>query len=150
MTLALIVEGVALLLLLGCSAFFSSAETALFALNPIHIHRIGRRHPASAERLRDLLARPSSLLSTILIGNTIVNVTASALGFTVAEGPDVETRAHNFDSLNTAPHHPSLDPRDTFWLETGELLRRARVFHSCEEIARQAATNARWSIRTST
>jgi phenylalanyl-tRNA synthetase alpha chain len=45
------------------------------------------------------------------------------LGFTVAEGPDVETRAHNFDSLNTAPHHPSLDPRDTFWLETGELLR---------------------------
>ena len=85
MTLALIVEGVALVLLLGCSAFFSSAETALFALNPIHIHRIGRRHPASAERLRDLLARPSSLLSTILIGNTIVNVTASALGFMVAE-----------------------------------------------------------------
>jgi len=45
------------------------------------------------------------------------------LGFTVAEGPDVETRYHNFDALNTPAHHPSLDSKDTFWLETGELLR---------------------------
>lgn len=45
------------------------------------------------------------------------------LGFTVADGPDVETRYNNFDALNTPEHHPSLDPRDTFWLETGELLR---------------------------
>jgi len=47
----------------------------------------------------------------------------SRLGFTVAEGPDVETQYHNFDALNTPAHHPSLDPADTFWLETGELLR---------------------------
>lgn len=46
-----------------------------------------------------------------------------SLGFTVAEGPDVETRYHNFEALNTPAHHPSLDPLDTFWLETGELLR---------------------------
>jgi phenylalanyl-tRNA synthetase alpha chain len=45
------------------------------------------------------------------------------LGFTVAEGPDVETRYHNFDALNTPDYHPSLDQKDTFWLETGELLR---------------------------
>lgn len=45
------------------------------------------------------------------------------LGFTVAEGPDVETRYHNFEALNTPAHHPSLDQTDTFWLETGELLR---------------------------
>ena len=45
------------------------------------------------------------------------------LGFIVAEGPDVETRHRNFDALNTPKHHPSLDPLDTFWLETGELLR---------------------------
>jgi phenylalanyl-tRNA synthetase alpha chain len=45
------------------------------------------------------------------------------LGFTVAEGPDVETRHHNFDALNTPAHHPSLDPVDTFWLESGECLR---------------------------
>ncbi len=85
MTMVLIMECIGLVVLLGCSAFFSSAETALFSLNPIHIHRIGRRHAAGAARLRDLLERPSSLLSTILIGNTIVNVAASSLGFVVAE-----------------------------------------------------------------
>jgi phenylalanyl-tRNA synthetase alpha chain len=45
------------------------------------------------------------------------------LGFTVAEGPDVETAYRNFEALNTPAHHPSLDPQDTFWLDTGELLR---------------------------
>jgi CBS domain containing-hemolysin-like protein len=85
MTLVLIIQCIGLVVLLGCSAFFSSAETALFSLNPIHIHRIGRRHAAVAERLRDLLARPSSLLSTILIGNTVVNVAVSSLGYVVAE-----------------------------------------------------------------
>lgn len=45
------------------------------------------------------------------------------LGFTVAEGPDVETAHHNFEALNTPAHHPSLDQKDTFWLSTGELLR---------------------------
>ncbi|MDD4869782.1 MAG: phenylalanine--tRNA ligase subunit alpha [Kiritimatiellae bacterium] len=45
------------------------------------------------------------------------------LGFTVAEGPDVETAYHNFEALNTPAHHPSLDQTDTFWFETGELLR---------------------------
>jgi phenylalanyl-tRNA synthetase alpha chain len=46
-----------------------------------------------------------------------------SLGFTVADGPDVETRRNNFEALNTPAHHPSLDARDTFWLDTGELLR---------------------------
>lgn len=46
-----------------------------------------------------------------------------SMGFTVAEGPDVETGYRNFEALNTPAHHPSLDPQDTFWLESGELLR---------------------------
>ena len=46
-----------------------------------------------------------------------------SLGFTVAEGPDVETAYRNFEALNTPGHHPSLDILDTIWLETGELLR---------------------------
>jgi phenylalanyl-tRNA synthetase alpha chain len=45
------------------------------------------------------------------------------LGFTVAEGPDVETAYNNFDALNTPPDHPSRDPKDTFYLEDGTLLR---------------------------
>jgi len=45
------------------------------------------------------------------------------LGFTVADGPDVETRYHNFEALNTPDHHPSLDERDTFWFDADRLLR---------------------------
>jgi len=45
------------------------------------------------------------------------------LGFTVAEGPDIETAYNNFEALNTPDYHPSLDELDTFWLESGELLR---------------------------
>ena len=45
------------------------------------------------------------------------------LGFTVAEGPDIETAHNNFDALNTPPHHPSRDALDTFWFQNGDLLR---------------------------
>jgi phenylalanyl-tRNA synthetase alpha chain len=47
----------------------------------------------------------------------------SMLGFTVADGPDIETEYHNFDALNTPDDHPSRDTQDTFWLESGQLLR---------------------------
>ena len=45
------------------------------------------------------------------------------LGFTVADGPDIETRFNNFTALNTPPHHPSIDRTDTFWLADDALLR---------------------------
>ena len=45
------------------------------------------------------------------------------MGFSVAEGPDVETEYYNFDALNTPADHPSRDIQDTFYLESGELLR---------------------------
>lgn len=50
----------------------------------------------------------------------------ATLGFTVAEGPDVENRYRNFEALNTPDYHPSLDPQDTFWLE-GDLLLRTQT-----------------------
>ena len=48
------------------------------------------------------------------------------LGFTVADGPDVETAFNNFDALNTAPHHPSRDARDTFCSRTAGCCARRR------------------------
>ena len=45
------------------------------------------------------------------------------LGFTVADGPDIETKFNNFTALNTAPHHPSMDASDTFWFDPETLLR---------------------------
>ncbi len=74
MSALLILLGVAFLLLLLASAFFSSAETALFSLDPQEINRIGEKNPHHSLRLRRLLDQPTRLLSTVLIGNTIVNV----------------------------------------------------------------------------
>ncbi len=47
----------------------------------------------------------------------------SRLGFTVADGPELETRFNNFTALNTPPHHPSQDRSDTFWFNDDCLLR---------------------------
>jgi len=83
---AVLIGSVALLIVvLVCSAFFSSSETAIFSLNPIQIHRLRKTHPQAADRLQTLLAHPTKLLATILVGNTLVNVTASGLGYMIAE-----------------------------------------------------------------
>ena len=45
------------------------------------------------------------------------------LGFTVADGPELETKFNNFTALNTPAHHPSMDRSDTFWFSDDCLLR---------------------------
>lgn len=47
----------------------------------------------------------------------------SRLGFSVADGPELENRFNNFTALNTPPHHPSADRTDTFWFGDDCLLR---------------------------
>jgi len=80
MTFELALQLIAFLGLLCASAFFSSSETALFSLDPHEINRLDEEDPESAKRLRDLLHQPTRLLSTILIGNTMVNVVFWMLG----------------------------------------------------------------------
>ncbi|MES3004514.1 MAG: phenylalanine--tRNA ligase subunit alpha [Patescibacteria group bacterium] len=46
-----------------------------------------------------------------------INQIFTDLGFTIAEGPEIETEFYNFDSLNIPEHHPARDMWDTFWLE---------------------------------
>jgi phenylalanyl-tRNA synthetase alpha chain len=45
------------------------------------------------------------------------------LGYSVAEGPEVEDDFHNFEALNFPPDHPARDTQDTFFLKNGLLLR---------------------------
>jgi len=58
------------------------------------------------------------------------------LGFTLAEGPEVESPYYNFDALNIPENHPARDMQDTFWLPNNLLLRshtttvQARVLES--------------------
>ncbi|MBI2247134.1 MAG: HlyC/CorC family transporter [Armatimonadetes bacterium] len=69
----------AVFLLLLLSAFFSGAETALFAVNRLRMRRMaeeGRRRPALILRL---LEQPGRVLTALLVGNNIANVTASVL-----------------------------------------------------------------------
>jgi phenylalanyl-tRNA synthetase alpha chain len=46
-----------------------------------------------------------------------------ALGFWVAEGPEIEDEYHNFEALNIPADHPARDMQDTFYVDTGHLLR---------------------------
>lgn len=67
-----------LLLLLVCSGFFSGTETALFSLNRIERRRLKEDTSVRSRLITSALHRPRELLSTILFGNTLVNVATSA------------------------------------------------------------------------
>jgi phenylalanyl-tRNA synthetase alpha chain len=66
--------------------------------------------------------RPGSLHPITQIQAEIEDLFTS-LGFTVLDGPEVETEYHNFDALNIPSTHPARDAQDTFWLAGGNLLR---------------------------
>lgn len=59
---------------------------------------LGKRHPIS------------------LVRNEIIDI-FSRLGFTIAEGPEIEDDWHVFSSLNFAPDHPARDMQDTFFIQ---------------------------------
>ncbi len=78
-------EGVLLLVLLALSAFFSGSETVLFSLSPIQVQRIRNRNPVAGARLETLLSEPAMILSTILVGNTLINFAIASLGYLMIE-----------------------------------------------------------------
>ena len=70
---------------------------------PIRPYQKGKIHPVS-----QVIDEISSIFSEI--------------GFSVAEGPDVETEYNNFTALNTPEDHPARDMHDTFYLEKNKKL----------------------------
>jgi len=66
--------------------------------------RTGSRHPlgVTARRISEIFAQ---------------------LGFSVAEGPEIEDEYHNFEALNIPQNHPARDMQDTFYFGDGRLLR---------------------------
>ncbi len=73
------IQGAILLILLILSGFFSSAETALVSVNRIQVQLLAEEGNKRAERVLWILDRSPKMLSAILIGNNIVNLSASAL-----------------------------------------------------------------------
>ncbi|MBI2083429.1 MAG: HlyC/CorC family transporter [Deltaproteobacteria bacterium] len=68
-----------ILALLGLSASFSSFETALFSLSPLEKHRL-QSGTGLSPFIGKILEKPRELLTTVLLGNELVNVAISILG----------------------------------------------------------------------
>ena len=67
------------IILLVFSAFFSGSETAFLSLGKIRMRQIEKLTDPNSKRVVSLLSDPTKLLVTILVGNTFVNILASAL-----------------------------------------------------------------------
>jgi len=65
---------------------------------PVDLGQVGSRHPIA------------------IVRNEIIDI-FSRLGFTVAEGPEIEDDWHNFTALNFPLEHPARDMQDTFFIE---------------------------------
>ena len=61
------------------SAFFSSSETALMASSKPKLHTYEKQGKKAAKRVANMLEDPEKLLATLLLGNNLVNIAASAL-----------------------------------------------------------------------
>ncbi len=79
----ILIQFVILLILLMLSAFFSSAETALTCVNPVRLRALADDGNKRAENTLKILDNPGKMLSTILIGNNIVNIGATSLATTL-------------------------------------------------------------------
>lgn len=77
------VQLITLIILIALSAFFSSAETAFTTVNKIRIRTFEEEGRPNASLIRKIVEEPQKLLSAILIGNNIVNLSASSLATTM-------------------------------------------------------------------
>jgi putative hemolysin len=68
-----------IVVLLALSALFSGSETALFSLTPLRVRQMQEKGAKRADLIESLLADGQRLLSTLLIGNTAVNIWLTSL-----------------------------------------------------------------------
>ncbi len=78
-----IIQLIVVIVLIILSAFFSSAETALTTVNKVRLKSLVDEGNKSATRVLKILENHGKMLSTILVGNNIVNISASSLMTTI-------------------------------------------------------------------
>jgi len=66
-------------IMMGLSGFFSSSETSLFSLSNVQLEQMRREQHPRVSLIQRLLSQPRRLIISILIGNELVNVTASVI-----------------------------------------------------------------------
>jgi Mg2+/Co2+ transporter CorB len=64
--------------LLCCAAFFAGSETALFSLSRLDLQKLRKEKHRYSETLHELLDQPRRLIISILSGNELVNIAATA------------------------------------------------------------------------
>lgn len=69
----------ATVVLLGCSAFFSGSETAFFSINRLQLRSLREENTVTGPLIAQMMDHPGRLLTTILIGNMIVNTLTGIL-----------------------------------------------------------------------
>ncbi len=72
------IQFILLAALFVASAFFSGSETALFSLSRLDLRRLRRERDPQADKLHELLDQPRRLIISVLCGNQVVNVAATA------------------------------------------------------------------------
>ena len=73
-----------IIILIMCSAFFSATETALSSANKIRLKNMADNGSHAAQRTLNILAKYDKALTTILIGNNIVNIACSSIATILA------------------------------------------------------------------
>lgn len=79
-----VIQIIVLIILLALSAFFSSAETSLTTVNKIKMRSLAEEGNKRAQMVMKITDNSAKMLSAILIGNNIVNLSASSLTTTIA------------------------------------------------------------------
>ena len=79
-----VIQSIILAVLVIMSGLFSSAETALTTVSSVKMRTLADEGNKKAELVLKILDKRSKMLSTILIGNNVVNLSASALATTLA------------------------------------------------------------------
>jgi CBS domain containing-hemolysin-like protein len=79
MSVPRIIQLLILVALMAASGYFSSVETALLSLGRLRIRHLVEENVESAKTVERLLENQGRLLGTILLGNTMVNIAATAL-----------------------------------------------------------------------
>lgn len=67
----------------------------------------------------------------------------TSMGFTVWDGPEVDTDYNNFEALNIPPHHPARDMQDTFYLEKNPYVLRTQTSNMQNRILKESSLPTR-------
>lgn len=83
---SVVAQSIVLIILLMLSAFFSSAETSLTTVNRIRMRSLAEEGNKRAKKVIQITEDSGKMLSAILIGNNLVNLSASSITTSIAYG----------------------------------------------------------------